>query len=177
MPLQFEHSCSSACTGSLSGPTRHILFSWNWLNVCGMDVKTISFRQSFGLATSDSFPLFIAYLQLVLPGMHTWQRLSQAFCLFKFADKQNKQNLCSMSIWKQRNYIVLWILCYFSIGEFIGLQTTPLLIWWWGGLTVWGTLSTKLLTVLSPPESLLRIELVVGEKTTGSVLKILCGLN
>ena len=48
-------------------PARHVAFS---SPATGMDVKTINFRQSFGLTSSDLFPLFIAYLQLVLSGLH-----------------------------------------------------------------------------------------------------------
>lgn len=64
----FNLSTAAAKPGLAHCPARHVTFS---SPATGMDVKTINFRQSFGLTSSDPFPLFIAYLQLVLSGMHT----------------------------------------------------------------------------------------------------------
>lgn len=64
----------------------------------------------------------------------------------------------------------IWLNYYFSAEGVMGLRRTRLLIWWWGGLAVWATLSAELLTVFwSPPEPLLKMEHVVKENTTGSL--------
>lgn len=64
----------------------------------------------------------------------------------------------------------IWLNYYFSAERVMGLWRTRLLIWWWGGLAVWATLSAELLTVFwSPSEPLLKMEHVVKENTTGSL--------
>lgn len=64
----------------------------------------------------------------------------------------------------------IWLNYYFSAEGVMGLRRTRLLIWWWGGLAVWATLSAELLTVFwSPPEPPLKMEHVVKENTTGSL--------
>lgn len=64
----FNLSTAAAKPGLAHCPARHFTFS---SLAAGMDVKTINFRQSFGLTISDLFPLFIAYLHLVLSELQT----------------------------------------------------------------------------------------------------------
>lgn len=64
----------------------------------------------------------------------------------------------------------IWLNHYFSAQGVMGLRRTRLLIWWWGGLAVWATLSAELLTVFwSPSEPPLKMEHAVKENTTGSL--------
>lgn len=64
----FNLSTAAVKPGLVHCPARHFTFS---SPATGIDVKTVNLRQSSGLSSSDPFPLFMAYLQLVLSGLHT----------------------------------------------------------------------------------------------------------
>lgn len=144
-------------------------------------MKTIKFRQSFGLTAAD----FVSSSYFVRNAL--WQSLSQALftscfpyicSLFEVSKNVTIKQSYGWNTHPEKKILpnhkykskYIWLNYYFSNAKVIGLQRTPLLIWWWGGLTVWATLSPELLTVCwGPPGSLLKMEHVVKENTTGSL--------
>lgn len=161
----FNLSTAAAKPGLAYCPAQHVTFSSPSTRI---DVKTINFTEFLAWPYLISSVLHCLSSACFVSTAH-WQRLIQTpftfiylffkvcwhfvpFFFFNFSTLIPKLQ-CDSNVPLQKNHAP-WncILLYFlhCTGQTIGLQTTPLLIWWWGALTVWGTLSTEALTVLSP---------------------------